>query len=47
MPAPKKSLRPKSRPSKEKMQDMMEAAEQRKRDGEALKRLSIAPKAAR
>ena len=34
----KKSLRPKARPGKEKMKDMVEAAEQRKRDGEALKR---------
>jgi len=34
----KKSLRPKARPGKEKMKDMIEAAEQSKRDGEALKR---------
>ena len=38
MPAPKKSLRPKARPSKAKMKEMVEAGEQDKRDGEALKR---------
>ena len=38
MPAPKKSMRPKARPGKDKMKKMVEAGEQDKRDGEALKR---------
>ena len=38
MPAPKKSMRPKARPGKAKMKKMVEAGEQDKRDGEALKR---------
>jgi len=38
MPAPKKSMRPKARPGEDKMKKMVEAGEQDKRDGEALKR---------